>query len=522
METNTSNVILYCRVSTDEQAQKGFSLNNQSETLLKFCETNHLNVLKVCREDHSGKNFNRPQWKELLAFIKGNKNSVDKILFLKWDRFARNLTEALNTIAKLKAMGITVNAIEEPIDMSIPQNLYMLAMYLTSGEVERSLISERTSNGIHTSKKEGYFPNKAPYGYDNFRNENEKKSTIIPNKDAHFVTRAFKEVAMDIEPIETTRVRLQRDGMKLEKSAFNVMLKKILYAGKMEVPEYKKELATLVDARHEALIDMATFQKVQCVFKGKRWQGLKSHKNLEFPLRDFLTCEVCGRQITGSFSKGRSKKYGYYHCRQKCKTRLSTEQTHIKISSLLVNIQINPNIKELFGDVLKDSEAQINGDKVAKLQLKIERQRILKANVEEAEDMLMRKDIAPDRFNSIVSRINTELMNVNMEIEVLKSSSDSIKGYVDEGLELLANLDLLFIESGYEGKRILVGSLFNKKLLFGNNGCRTTEVNEVLDVLTRNSNGFEGGKNRKAIISDSFSATVPSAGVEPAQFPTGV
>ena len=73
-----------------------------------------------------------------------------------------------------------------------------------------------------------------------------------------------------------------------------------------------------------------------------------------------------------------------------------------------------------------------------------------------------------------------------------------------------------------EDKRILAGSLFNKKLVFGNNVCRTTDANEVLDVLTRNSNGFERAKKEKAVISDSFSASVPSAGVEPAQFPTGV
>jgi hypothetical protein len=47
-------------------------------------------------------------------------------------------------------------------------------------------------------------------------------------------------------------------------------------------------------------------------------------------------------------------------------------------------------------------------------------------------------------------------------------------------------LDNLHINSDYKGKRILAGSLFTQKLILGNNDCRTTNVNEVINVLTRN------------------------------------
>jgi hypothetical protein len=68
----------------------------------------------------------------------------------------------------------------------------------------------------------------------------------------------------------------------------------------------------------------------------------------------------------------------------------------------------------------------------------------------------------------------------------------------------------------------MIGSLFTQKIIFGNDDCRTTQVNEVISVLTRNSKGWESYKKGKAVISDSFSANVPGAGVEPARFPTGV
>lgn len=84
-----------------------------------------------------------------------------------------------------------------------------------------------------------------------------------------------------------------------------------------------------------------------------------------------------------------------------------------------------------------------------------------------------------------------------------------------KGLELLVSLDKLFLEGDYEDKRILMGSLFTKKLFFGNEGCRTAEVNEVAEVLARFNKGFRGGEKEKAAFLGDFSATVPPRGTNP-------
>lgn len=443
------NVIIYSRVSTDEQAQKGFSLDYQEGALIQHCERMGYNIVKMYREDHSAKNFNRPEWKKLKVFAKENKKQVHKVLFVKWDRFSRNTEQALAVLRDFDSIGIELNATEQYLDMSNSDNKMVLAIYLTAGEVERDKISSRTISGTYQAKKEGYFTGKAPYGYDNFRDEF-KKSTLKPNQFSFFVKKAFLEVAMNVESVETIRKKLKQEGMKLEKSAFNELLKNVVYIGKIKVPEFKKESEMIVNGKHEALIDVSTFNKVQAVFKGKRWHGTKpAHKNLEFPLRDFLTCEICGGQITGSISKGRSKKYSYYHCRNKCKTRVSADIAHVKIGRILFDLQINDNVKDLFAGVLKSSESRINGDRDIQLKSKIELQRSLKAKIEDAEDLFLNKDISKERFNSIVERINGQLNEVINEIEVLNTSTDSIKAYVDSGLELLSNLDMMFRNGGY-------------------------------------------------------------------------
>jgi DNA invertase Pin-like site-specific DNA recombinase len=51
-------VILYVRVSTDEQARLGYSLGHQELVLTKFCELKGLEIAGVYREDHSAKTLN--------------------------------------------------------------------------------------------------------------------------------------------------------------------------------------------------------------------------------------------------------------------------------------------------------------------------------------------------------------------------------------------------------------------------------------------------------------------------------
>ncbi len=75
---------LYVRVSTDEQKKKGYSLPEQEDRLLKYCHYNSIKVLGIYREDYSAKDFNRPEWKKLLAIVKQKPREDKNILFIKW------------------------------------------------------------------------------------------------------------------------------------------------------------------------------------------------------------------------------------------------------------------------------------------------------------------------------------------------------------------------------------------------------------------------------------------------------
>ncbi len=101
------NVIIYIRVSTDEQAENGYSLAAQEEKLIKYCTSNKLNAVKIFKEDYSAwKGFDRPAYNELKQFINSNKGKIDGILFTQWSRFSRDITESYNEIKRLKSLKV--------------------------------------------------------------------------------------------------------------------------------------------------------------------------------------------------------------------------------------------------------------------------------------------------------------------------------------------------------------------------------------------------------------------------------
>src|SRR5580704_1379984 len=166
---------LYIRVSTDEQAEKGYSQRSQEELLRRYCHLNNISVRQVIFEDHSAKTFNRPQWKKYLLDLKRNKGKADFVLFIKWDRFSRNAGDAYQMINILRKLGVEPQAIEQPLDLSVPENKMMLAFYLAAPEVENDRRALNTLHGMRRARKEGRWMGPAPFGYANKVTEDGKK-----------------------------------------------------------------------------------------------------------------------------------------------------------------------------------------------------------------------------------------------------------------------------------------------------------------------------------------------------------
>ena len=185
------NCILYIRVSTDEQAEKGYSQRHQEEILTKYALMKEYNIIAVFIEDHSAKSFIRPEFNKILGLLKKRNHDINLLLFTKWDRFSRNAGDAYAMINKLNKFGVEPQAMEQPLDLSVPENKMMLAFYLAAPEVENDRRSLNVLVGMRRAKKEGRYVGSAPKGYSNKRDEQDR-AIIVPNEQADHIRKGFE------------------------------------------------------------------------------------------------------------------------------------------------------------------------------------------------------------------------------------------------------------------------------------------------------------------------------------------
>ena len=510
------NVICYQRVSTDEQADKGFSLRHQEEMLKKYCEVKNLTIAQSYTDDYSAKNFDRPEWQKLYVYVKANKRNIDKLLFTKWDRFSRNIEEALRIIREFRDMGIEVNAIEQPLDLSNPDNKAMLTLYLVMPEVEYDKISSRTKDGMLRANKEGCWTGRAPFGYNNHRNELEKSTLIKDSTTSMLVVESFNEVTKGVYSIDHVRRMMNSKGMKVSKQGFMNLLRNKAYIGKVVVPEYKKEVAYEVKGLHEPIIDEETFYSVQAIISGKRKASrLPSHRNDLFPLRNYLICEYCGGNLTASESKGNGGKYGYYHCRKGCPNRIRSDIAESMFTNLVTSLKVNKAVIKTFSAMLKDTMGRNELESMRKLaDLRLQKEK-LQDNIIAAENKMLNNDITVETYNNIVNRLNQHLMNLNADIALMENKKENPVNYLVKAGEVLCNLDTFYNTVSYELKRALIGSICPEKVEISKEGCRTKQTNTLIELLLRIGAGFSKKANGQEVISNDLSIIAPPPGLEP-------
>ncbi len=222
-------------------------------------------------EDHSAKTFNRPQWNKLLIDLRKYRGQSDLILFTKWNRFSRNAGDAYQMISTLRKIGVEPQGVEQPLDLSIPENKIMLVFYLAAPEVENDRRALNVFHGMRRAKKEGRYMGTAPLGYINKVNEAGKKYIAPREHEANILKWAFQELASGRFNTEQIWKLAREKGLNRgSKNNFWVAIRNPLYCGKIFISKFKDEESRFVQGQHEPLISEALFYDVQDVLNGRK------------------------------------------------------------------------------------------------------------------------------------------------------------------------------------------------------------------------------------------------------------
>lgn len=507
-------VIIYTRVSTDEQAEKGTSLLDQVERLRKYCESNGYEIVAHFQDDHSAKDFNRPEFQKMLALIKSKTLKADLFLTVRFDRFSRNLIHSLNMINELKKYGIEFNNVEQPIDNSAPESYLSQVLYMAIPQIENERRGLNTKGGMRRAKIAGRWMGKAPRGYSNSQRNGEK--SIEPNADAEWIKWAFKELATGLYTIEDVRRQLQKKGFKITKSPFNKLVKNPAYIGKIKVAASKDEPEIMIDGNHEPIISEELFLSVQDILEGRKHTARpKQRKDENFPLRGFLECPQCGNPLTASFSKGRSAKYGYYHCQQGCGERQKYEEVNDAFTSYLSNFSVEEEVLELYYLILQDVFDKEKKDKNKEAAHITGLMDSYNKKLDVLLDNFMEKRINQQDYERGKKLYGDELYRLQSQKQQLEFEQKDFMVMVQYSFGMLKDLGGYYEKSEIEVKHKILGSIFPEKLIYENGNYRTAEINSVIPLICNNINSFGQIKEKRTAINNNPSLKVAYRGIEP-------
>jgi site-specific DNA recombinase len=508
-------VVIYTRVSTDDQKENGFSLQDQEQRLRVECKRRGYEIVAHYQDDHSAKDFNRPKFQQFLTDLRSRKIKPEVFLCIRTDRFSRNFVAGYEMFLFFKKEGIVFETVENNVKLDSPESLlpFMFNMIIPQMDNERRALN--TKRGMRQALKEGRFMWKAPKGY---VNDKVGKAILIDKVEGPIIKHAFESFASGLYSAEQVRKMVQEKGLKITKQNFLNILRNPLYTGKIRVDKWEEEQEIIVDGLHEALISEEIFKQCQDILSGKKKKLSRLNTRIEnLPLRGFLTCAKCGKKLTGSNSKSRSGSlHSYYHCQNNCKERFRADKANEVFTEYLKTFQICEEAQELYLMILSDVFKKNDADR-GKEKAQIEDQiTTLEKRLASLTDKFIDDQINKAEFESAKKRFENARNELLAKHVVLQPEGAALRKYLDFSASLSRNLSNFYHKADFVSKQQIIGSIFPETLIFEGENYRTTKINEAMQLICNVDKAFKETKNKKAFISEGLSSWAPPAGLEPA------
>ncbi|EOU1116332.1 recombinase family protein [Clostridium perfringens] len=339
VEKRRKLIAIYCRVSTEEQSENGYSIDEQERLLEEWCKKMGYVIYK-CYSDRgiSGKNIkDRPALKELLSDAKAGK--FDMVISWKINRVSRKLEDVLKIVNLLEKNNITFKSYSEPFETDTPAGRMQFQMMALIGEFERGTIAQNVKMGMIAKAKSGNWCGGRVLGYDLVPNnspEEEKKGKNkleINEKEAEIVRFIFNEYSKG-KGYKAITNKMNKLGYKTKKgNNFSVgsirdILTNPVYIGEIRYnvrqnwSEKRRRNINpnpiRVKGKHEAIIDRELWDKVQLILESKKGKPSRIYDG-EYPLTGILRCPKCGAgmvisRTTNTLADGTRKRIAYYCC----------------------------------------------------------------------------------------------------------------------------------------------------------------------------------------------------------------
>ncbi len=490
----------YYRVSTEEQATEGKSIETQRKLCRKWAEDNGFKIIREFTDEGKSatKIAGRVSLQDLLD--KSREEDLDVVIVQDTDRLARNVLDHLTIKSILKKQGVSVVSANQPMIDDTTEGRLFDGIIAYMNEYQSGLTGRKTSKVLLEKAKIGWYPKIPPLGYQNAENPKpisnlDKRIIVIDNKVAPYLKKVFQEYSTGkttikemAEYLNSQGVRPNR-GTKVHKNTVCNILKNEFYTG------YFTWQKTKFKGKHTPLVDTELFERVQLIMQNHNKNASRKRKH-NFLLSGFIYSKVNGKRMLGEHHDKKSgRRYSYYcDLDNRAGSYIGSAKLEAEVENLFGNIQISKEysdkVLEIAKGMLKESRKNQSSERK---RISSELQRIEKAMIEVEDSRFMSQKIDNETFTRLYQRYNEERDRYTNELNSLnKDDSQHIK-ILEKILGLAENIGNAYKVADDSTKRSYLNLFFKKILVDKGKIVGFDLTDEVKDLIEDGSVQLRSG-----------------------------
>lgn len=489
-------VAIYARVSTEEQAEYGYSIEAQLDTLRKYCELYDGEIVdEYVDRGVSGKSIKgRYEIQRLLKDAEESK--FNEVIVWKFNRMARKSIDLLHIVDLLEKNNISFRSFTENFETSTPMGRFALQMMGAVGELERNTIVDNVKMGHRQRAKMGHHNGKVPLGYKVIAgtgSSRESKSVVVIAEEEAVIVRHIFEQYASGHGLKTIANELNHRGHRTQTgkpfstTAIRDLLDNPMFVGKIRYNRYenwaerrrkgKNKEPILVEGHHPPIISQELWDKVQLLREKKATLPKKRFEG-EYLLTGLIRCPECGAAMTASrtvnrskngekitrmyYSCGRFRSQGSAVCHANSVRKVEAEQA---VTERIRQAVVNP---EILQRVVRNVNERRSGrikplrDELTAVQTRITSLEDKKRKYLELYEI---DDIDRDMFSERLSVLNIDLgieltRKSKLELELRDDQADPVSYELIRSL--MTNFDALLRHSPFQQRKTLLHLIVKK------------------------------------------------------------
>jgi len=306
MKKSTSRVVtaVYVRVSTEDQAQEGFSIRAQIDKLKAYSLIKGWEIYDIYSDEGiSGKNIvERPAINRLIEDV--NDGNVNNVLVFKIDRLTRNTKNLIELVELFDKSNCAFNSLTESVDTDTPSGRMFLKIIGIFAEFERENLVSRLKLGFERKVKEGYTLANYSISYGYVKEKGQKVQTIQPDeaKIVRDIFSMYVDSNMSMGKIARTlnerKIPTKRNSKTWDTNTVKMLLTNPTYIGKVRYSIADKENYFEMDGHHEPILDNEVFALAQNKIMNIPQYAKTKRPKEENYFCGVLVCSMCGGKYT--------------------------------------------------------------------------------------------------------------------------------------------------------------------------------------------------------------------------------